>query len=329
MTVELLPLVSIVLPVRNEEAFIARCLGAVLAQDYPPDRMEVLVVDGMSDDATIAVIGALPGASRVRILRNPERIQSAGLNLGIQEARGEIVVRVDGHTIIAPDYVRQCVLTLQETGAWNVGGAMNPEGITPMGRAIAAAGKSAFAVPSAFHVSRAAGFTDTVYLGTWPRWVFEKIGLFSTDVGVNEDYELNVRIRQAGGGVYFSPAIRSTYFGRQTLDALFRQYYRYGQSKVRTLRRHPSSLRTRQVVAPAFVAWMVVGAPLALITPPVAVVYVTAALAYGAASLFFSLRLRSRLGWRDIWRLPIVFATIHAAWGCGFWHELLRGGQRW
>jgi glycosyltransferase involved in cell wall biosynthesis len=325
MTAEPLPLVSIVVPVRNEEAFIARCLGAVLGQDYPPDRMEIMVVDGMSDDATIAVIGTLPVASRVRVLRNPGRIQSAGLNLGIQEARGEIIVRVDGHTIIAPDYVRRCVMVLQETGAWNVGGAMDPEGITAMGRAIAAAGKSAFAVPSAFHVSRAAGFTDTVYLGAWPRWVFEKVGLFRTDVGVNEDYEMNVRIRQAGGGVYFSPAIRSTYFGRQTLDALFRQYYRYGQSKVRTLRRHPTSLRPRQIVAPAFVAWTVVGAPLALIAPHVAMLYGATALAYGAASLFFSLRLRSRLGWRDMWRLPIVFATIHAAWGCGFWYRLLRG----
>src|SRR5690606_22643995 len=204
---------------------------------------------------------------RVRIFPNPERIQSAGLNIVIPQAQGKYVIRIDGHTIIAPDYVRRCVELLEETGAHNVGGAMDPAGITPMGKAIAAAGKSPFAVPSAFHVSSTPQFTDTVYLGAWPRQVFDQVGLYNTKVGVNEDYELNYRIRQAGGKIYFSPEIKSVYYGRQTLSALARQYFRYGKSKVKTLANHPKSLRPRQLIAPVFVAGLMLGPLLCLLMP--------------------------------------------------------------
>ncbi|MDL1901223.1 glycosyltransferase family 2 protein [Anaerolineae bacterium CFX9] len=254
--------VSIILPIRNEAAFIAECLGAVLAQDYPPDKLEILIADGMSDDNTLDIIRSLPGAERVTIIPNPDRIQAAGLNRAIEQATGDIIVRVDGHAVIAPDYVRMCVKTLRITGADNVGGAMNPVGITPMGKAIAAAGKSSFAVPTAFHVSQTPQYTDTVYLGAWPRTVFERVGRYRLDVGVNEDYELNFRIRASGGKIFYTPEIRSLYYGRQTLSALWKQYFRYGTSKVKTLRKHPASLRPRQLVAPVFVAGLIGGAVL-------------------------------------------------------------------
>src|SRR5258706_13057394 len=128
--------VSIILAVRNEERFIARTLDAVLHQDYPLEAMEILVADGASDDGTVDAIRALDVAGRIRIIQNSRRIQAAGLNLALQHAHGDIIVRVDGHTVIAPDYVRQCVALLQQTGAWNVGGRRNPIGLTPMGRAI-------------------------------------------------------------------------------------------------------------------------------------------------------------------------------------------------
>jgi len=236
------PFISIIMPIRNEENFIARSLGAVLAQDYPKEKMEIIIADGISNDATLDIIEKLSQGEQIRIVSNPRHIQSAGLNAAIKLAQGEFIIRIDGHTIIAPDYVRQCVEILQMTQAQNVGGPMNPVGDTSMGKAIAAAGKSFFAVPSAFHISQQAQYTDTVYLGAWPREVFDRIGGFCENCGVNEDYELNVRIRQSGGKIYFSPDIRSLYFGRQTLQALMRQYHRYGRSKVMTLRKHPQSL---------------------------------------------------------------------------------------
>jgi glycosyltransferase involved in cell wall biosynthesis len=318
------PLVSILLPIRNEAAFIERCLGAVLAQDYPANRIEVLVADGMSDDGTLDLIRAMPGGERLRIIPNPARIQAAGLNLLIREARGEVLVRVDGHTIIASDYVRACVTALQETGAWNVGGPMLSAGTTPMGKAIAAAGGSPFAVPSAFHVRQKAAFTDTVYLGAWPRWVFEQVGSYDEHVGVNEDYELNVRIRAAGGRIYLTPAIRSTYYGRQALRALGRQYWRYGQSKVKTLATHPNSLRPRQLAAPALVAALLLGGVFSLLNRRLRVLMALLSLAYTSANLLASLRVASRSGWALLPRLPAIFAVMHLCWGAGFWVGLGR-----
>lgn len=325
------PFVSVIMPLRNERAFIARSLGAVLNQDYPGERMEILIADGMSDDGTVEFIRRLPGAERVRIISNPQRIQSAGLNLAIEEACGQFIVRVDGHTVIAPDYVRQCVAALQVTGAHNVGGPMDPVGMTPTGRAIAAAGKSPFAVPTAFHVSETEQYTDTVYLGAWPREVFHHVGLFNTQVGVNEDYEMNYRIRQSGGSIYLSPAIRSQYYGRQTLTALAKQYFHYGRSKVIMLRRHPASARPRQVIAPAFVAALVGGVPLSLVLPPAGYLWLAMLLLYTMFSLCFSARVARRSEARLFWRLPLVFLTIHAAWGAGFWvgvSSVIRGNRQ-
>lgn len=320
-------MVTVIMPVRNEERFIARSLGAVLQQDYPAERIEVLIADGMSDDATQATIRSLPGAERVRVIPNPDLIQSAGMNRAILQAKGEIIVRVDGHTVIAPDYVRQCVQALTETGADNVGGAMDPVGVTPMGKAIAAAGKSPFAVPTAFHVSRMPQYTDTVYMGAWRREVFDRAGLYDETFKINEDYELNYRIRKAGGKIYFTPEIRSQYYGRQTLDALAKQYFRYGVGKTRTLRAHPASLKPRQLVAPLFVLGLVVGALLSLFSPLFTLVWLAGIVLYSIINAVFSLRAAPTGESGVLLRIPVVFLTIHLSWGIGFWVGLLRSDE--
>jgi glycosyltransferase involved in cell wall biosynthesis len=319
------PRVTVIMPIRNEAAFITRSLGAVLNQTYPRHLTEIVIADGMSDDGTPDIIRAVPGAHDVIIVPNPQRRQAAGLNLAIQRASGEVIVRVDGHTVIAEDYIAQCVAALIESGAQNVGGPMHPVGVTPMGRAIAAAGKSAFAVPTAFHVSERAQFTDTVYLGAWWKTTFDQIGLFDETAPPNEDYDLNYRIRAAGGKVYLTPRIQSVYYGRQTLPALVRQYFNYGIGKVKTLRRHPASLRLRHLVAPAFVAALIVGAVGALLHPLLAVGWLAMLGLYAAANLFFSARAARGAEAGVLIRLPIVFFAIHLAWGAGFWFALLTG----
>ncbi|HZC06343.1 MAG TPA: glycosyltransferase family 2 protein [Ktedonobacterales bacterium] len=321
------PFVSVIMPVRNEEGFIARSLGAALSQNYPPERIEVLVADGQSDDRTREVIASLPGAERVRVIDNPQRRQAFGLNLALRQARGDIIVRVDGHTIIAPDYVRQCVRALRESGAVNVGGRMEPQGATPIGRAIAAAGASRFGVPTAFHVSPAPQFTDTVYMGAWPREALLAAGGFDERLRVNEDYELNHRLRRAGGRVYLSPAIRSTYFGRQTLSALARQYFAYGWDRTNTLKLHPDSLKPRQLVAPVFVAALLIGGALATVQVTGRIAWMALLAVYALADLAASAQAARRAGWELLPRLPIVFATMHVAWGLGFWKGLLFGGS--
>jgi glycosyltransferase involved in cell wall biosynthesis len=320
-------LVSVVLAVRNEEQFIARTLEAVLRQDYPREAMEIIVVDGASEDRTVDVIQSLDIDRRVRVVANPRHIQAAGLNLGIEQARGDIVVRVDGHTILEPDYVSQCVAALAETGASNAGGRMEPLGLSRTGQAIAAAGTTPFAVPTAFHVSMTAQYTDTVYMGAWPRTTLLAAGGFDEQLRTNEDYELNYRIRRAGGRVYLSPAIRSTYVCRQTLPALARQYASYGVGKAVMLRKHPASLRVRQLVAPAFVAALAGGLVLWPFIPPARVLLLAMLASYAALSLAFSVSAvaQSDGDWRLVWRLPLVYLTIHMCWGSGFWWGMLVG----
>ena len=318
------PLVSVILAVRNEAAYITRCLDAVLAQDWPAERMEILVADGESSDGTPDIIRALPGSERIQLLANPGRIQASGLNTAIARARGDIIVRVDGHTIIAPDYVRCCVAALTETGAACVGGRIEPVGMTPAGIVIAAAARTAFAVPGAFHVSAAARFTDTVYMGAWPRAVLVATGGYDERLRANEDYELAYRIRQAGGRIYLSPSIRSTYFGRQSLGALARQYFFYGIGKAQVLLTHPRSLRVRQLVAPLFVAAVMVGLMCWYPLPITRVIWLGTLLAYMALNLGFSAFVALRDRPPAFWLAPLAYLVIHLCWGAGFWAGLLR-----
>jgi glycosyltransferase involved in cell wall biosynthesis len=316
------PLVTVIMPIRNEASFIAQSLGAVLAQRYPSNRVEILVVDGMSSDETLAAIQRLPDAHRVRVLRNKRRLQAAALNIGLQEAHGGVVVRVDGHTVIAPDYIDAALTALETSHADAVGGAMVPIGVTQMGKAIAAATTTSFGVPAAFHHSQRAQFTDTVYLGVWPRHVLERVGEFDASVHPNEDYELNYRIRRSGGRIYFDPTIRSIYYGRQTLGALIKQYFLYGRAKVNTVSKHPASLRPRHLVAPIFTAFLILGLPLSLFSVPLRTLWLGGIGLYSALAAIAALRRATRTSPSLWWRILLVFPAMHLAWGSGFWSGL-------
>ncbi len=312
------------MPVRNEVLWIERSVSAVLRQDYPPECIEIIVADGLSEDETIAVIRRLPEANRVRIISNSHRIQSAGMNAAIQLARGDIIIRVDGHTVVSPNYVSNCVEVLQKTHADNVGGSIYFMGSTSIGRAIALASKSSFAVPTVFRVSTKPQYTDTVYMGAWQRQVFERVGLFDEGFSVNEDYEFNFRIRKAGGKIYFTPDICSEYYGQQTLIALARQYFRYGNSKPQTLLKHPQSAHARHFVAPLFIVFLLAGAPLRQLVPPTTVLWILGITLYLLTNIGFAVYIGWRLGLMVPLRVSSVFLTIHMAWGIGFWFGLIR-----
>lgn len=332
--------VSVVMPVRDEERFIAHSLSAVLAQDYPQDAMEVVIADGESEDRTIDIIRSLPASCPVHIVRNSGRSQASGLNVAVAHARGDIIVRVDGHTIIAPDYVRQCVAALEATGADAVGGCIHPVGTKLVERAIASAMKSPFAVPSAYHVSTRDQYTDQVYLGAWRRDIFGRVGMFDERYLANEDYEFHYRIREGGGKVFLAQAIRSQYHGRQTVRALARQFFTYGRSKPRTLMSHPRSMRPRHLVAPTFVGALVVLPLLALllfflpVAGSLAWAFAGGALIallglYALCSLLFSFRAARRAHDPQLLGvLPMIFATVHFAWGVGFWAGVFAGDGR-
>lgn len=321
------PFVSVIVPVRNEEQFIRHSLGAILAQDYP--RMEVLVVDGQSDDQTVPIVCALAASdSRVRLLDNPGRIQARAMNIGLDAAHGDVIVRVDGHTIIAPDYVSRCVCHLRSTSAQHVGGPQRFVGVTPLGQAVAAAYRSPFSVPSRFTVSNKPEDVDTVYLGAWPREIFDQVGRFDETLAVNEDYEHSYRIRKAGGRVFLTPDIRSDYYGRQTLRELWQQFFRYGQGKVRVLVKASGSARPRHFAAPAFVAALILGAILAPVCRRAARLWKGVLLSYALANGTASILAAAGKGWGMRLRLPVVFTMMHLAWGSGFWYEIARIGMR-
>ena len=330
------PPVTVVMPVRNEADFIETSLGAVLAQDYPEDRLEILVADGMSTDGTRDLVEGLDaGAVPLRILDNPGRIVPTGLNAALEEARGEIVVRVDGHCEIAPDYVRRCVEHLEDGSASGVGGPIETVGETYRARAIAAAMSSNFGVGgSAFRTGRTEpGYVDTVAFPAYPRAVLETAGPYDEELVRNQDDEYNYRLRKAGRRLLLAPDVRSRYFSRATVRSLWRQYRQYGFWKVRVLQKHPRQMRARQFVPPLFVGALLTSALLALVPSPLqrlaALSFSAIAALYGAANLVASLLTAARAGWRFLPLLPILYGALHIGYGTGFLLGLVRFAHRW
>ena len=296
------PSVTVAIPVLNEERHIESCLAAIEAQTYP-HVIEVLVVDGGSADRTRELASRFPA---VRVLDNPARRQAPGLNLALNQARGEIFVRVDGHCRIAEDYVERCVNALKETGAAMTGGAISASPSGGFQRTVAAAMESPLGVGTArFHRPHASPeWVDTVYLGASPTATLRRVGGYASDYTANEDAELAWRLRREGG-VWFDPQIRSQYEPRATPTQLARQYFNYGRGRIRTACRHPRSLSMRQLAAP--------GLLLGLVSPwrkVVAIAY--AGVLVGAG---FGSRRRS---WRVAVQVPLAVMEMHAAWGLGF-----------
>jgi len=320
------PLISVIIPMRNEELYIERCVASLVAQDYPASRLEILFVDGSSTDATRAIVRDYCSRfSHLRLLENPRRVVPTALNIGLREAKGEIIVRVDGHCVLAPDYVSRCVERLQRTDAANVGGPMRAAGDGWLAAAIALATSSRFGIGNArFHYSNEEEYVDTVYLGAYRREVFDRIGLFDEELVRNQDDEFNYRLRAAGGKILLSPAIRSQYFGRHRLRDLFRQYFQYGLWKVRVAQKHPRSLLPRHLVPGLFVLG-VGGFVLAgtfsrwarLVLAAVGGAYLTAATVFAARAV----------AGRDRRLLPATvaaFLCLHFGYGSGFLAGLAR-----
>jgi cellulose synthase/poly-beta-1,6-N-acetylglucosamine synthase-like glycosyltransferase len=310
---------------RNEERHIVGCLKSILANEYPQDRLEILVVDGMSRDGSREIVQAYVASHpNVRLLDNRERIVSSALNVGIREARGEIIVRMDAHAVCARDYVRACVRLLETTEAASVGGVQRAVGTDYMSEAVAIAMKSPFGVGNAaFRHAGRNTWVDTVYLGAWHRSTLERLGGFDEGWVVNQDYELNVRLRQAGGKILLAPDVRCWYHVRPTLGALARQWLRYGFWRVKTLVAYPDSLQWRQLAPPALVLALILSLALLPVHWPLAMLVPAL---YLSANLLSAIWTASRWGWKYLPLLPLVFATIHMSWGAGFLAGLVKWG---
>lgn len=320
------PLVTIAIPCLNEEDHIETCVATIAAQDYPRNRMEILVADGGSTDRTLPILRRLAEEDRrILVLHNEGRIQATGLNQIIRRAKGDIIVRMDVHAEYARDYVSKCVEVLERTGADNAGGAQRVKAKTWFQRALGAALESPLGVGgAAYRSAEREGFVDTVFLGAFRRSVFEKVGLFDPGAITNEDAELNQRIVAAGGKVYLSRDIVVHYHPRRSLGALAKQYFRYGRGRARTL------LKTRSLpsVRPILPLLLVTGGAVMLVTWPWNPLSPLAFGAYALATGVEAVRVGRKAGWSAIPAVWAIFPTLHASHGAGcaagLWHYLRR-----
>jgi len=327
------PFVSVLMPIRNEAEFIELSVGAVLNQNYPHDLLEILIADGMSTDATREIVEQLKRNNptiRMDLIDNPGRVVSAGMNAALARARGEVIVRVDGHTLIARDYVQECVDALQRSQTSNVGGPMNAVGLGLVGEAVAIATSSRFGVGGArFHYSNREEQVDTVYMGAWPADVFRRIGTFDEEMVRNQDDEFNYRLRAAGGTILLTPQIKSQYYSRTTIGSLWRQYFQYGYWKVRVMQKHSGQMQPRQFVPPLFVAASVAALLLLPVFPAAGYVFGLVIGSYAIANITASILSLRNSKYSLLPIVPLAFATLHLAYGVGFLIGFVRFWRCW
>lgn len=313
-------IVSVIIPMRNEKQHIRPCLQSVVDQDYPKHLMEVLVVDGMSEDLSGEVVEEFARANPfIRLLRNPKRSTAAALNKGIAVSKGQVIIRMDAHCLFSRDYVRRCIEVLEETGAENVGGFVIPLGTNSMQKTIALCMSSSFGIGTGrFHYRKKGMFVDTVSFGAYRRQIFDQIGFYDENAFYGEDDELNYRIIKSGGKIFLSPKIQSKYYPRASLPALWRQYYNYGRGKVRTIKKHGAPASWRHLVPAAFVMSIITSLILSAMhssfwwaTVGICGIYLLSATIVSAITSL-------REGWIYFPALPVVFATLHISYGIGF-----------
>jgi glycosyltransferase involved in cell wall biosynthesis/SAM-dependent methyltransferase len=327
------PFVTVIVPVRDEAASLRRCLASLAAQDYAAERMEILVVDGMSTDGTADAARefAASAARPIRVIVNPRCTAAAAMNAGIREARGDVIIRLDAHAEAAPDFVRRSVDALSRTRADCVGGPITTTGEGATGRAIALAMSSRFGVGgAAFRTTRGRETdADTVAFGAYRRAVFERLGGFDETFVRNQDDEFHLRLTRGGGRIVLVPGIHATYRCRGTIAALARQYFGYGRWKTRVLAKHGRLPAARALVPPLFVAALFASAVATAVTRDWR--WLLAALGpYAVANVAASCVAATRASWGDVLRLPAAFAAMHLAYGAGFWSGVLappRGGD--
>jgi succinoglycan biosynthesis protein ExoA len=312
------PSVSVVIPALDEEQHIEAALASVLAQDYP-GCLDICVALGPSTDRTNEIVQRSGARDRrISTVDNPSGGRCSGLNAAIRATDGEVVVRVDARSVLPAGYVKRAVSTLQRTGAANVGGVQRAVGDSPFTDAVAAALSSPFGMGGAkFHTGGSEGPEDTVFLGTFRRDWLERVGLFDETLVGNEDYELNIRLRRAGGVVWFDPSLSVDYVPRSSLASLARQFANYGAWKRRVARLHPTSLKLRQMVPPIAVLALIAALAATPWQPIMLVIPTVYLMAIAVAAAVTNLRMENARTSRFA-RLLLIFPTMHLSWGLGF-----------
>ena len=306
--------ISVILPVLNEERYLADSVNSILSQEFS-GSIEVILAVGPSQDATLQIAQALQAKdSRVVVVDNPTGKTAAGLNRAIAASKYSIIVRVDGHSQLPKNYCELAFNLLSQTGAVNVGGVMAAEGITLFQRSVARAMRSPLGVgASRFHTGGGAGESDTVYLGCFRKEAILEVGGFDERFTRAQDWELNFRLREKGGLIYFDPRLTVTYRPRSTVKALAKQYFEYGRWRRVVSRRHQGTINYRYLAPPFTVVATTLSLLLGAVASPL---FLIPALVYSVFILGASLIIGKSVG--EVLCLPTILLTMHISWGLGF-----------
>jgi glycosyltransferase involved in cell wall biosynthesis len=327
-----MPSVSIIIPCFNEQTTIRKLLEAIYAQTFPRADIEVVIADGMSIDGTRAEIAAFSDSHpdlHIAVVDNLKRHIPAGLNCALKEAQGEIIVRLDAHSMPYPNYIERCVADLEAGLGENVGGVweIRPSADTWVAQSIAFAAVHPLGVGDAlYRHARKSALVDTVPFGAFKRELLALVGFFDETLLTNEDYEFNARIRKSGGKIWLDPSIRSVYFARATLSGLAKQYFRYGFWKWRMLRRYPNTLRWRQGLPPLFVLSLIGLGILGIFQPLFRILLATEIIVYAFALTAAGLQAAfKQKEFSLVFGLPLAISFMHLSWGAGFLWSMIKG----
>ena len=312
------PFISVVIPVYNEEKYLDACIQTLLRQDYPQEQMTWIFVDGMSTDKTREILRSYQNEypDLIQVLDNPNKTVPYAMNIGIQAAEGPYLIRLDAHAEYAEDYFSKCVKVLEQTGADNVGGAMETKARTPIGRTIAKMLSSKFGVgDSQFRTNGQDGYVDTVPFGAFRREIFEKVGLYDERLTRNQDSELNYRIIKNGGKIYLSQKIKLAYYCRDSVKGIAKMAQLNGKWNIITNKLCPGSMRLRHFIPFLFVLSLI-GLPLlGLLWPGFWCLLGVELAAYFALDVLFSARIAA--GLKEFLQLIFLFPMFHICYGWG------------
>ena len=307
--------VSIIIPVYNEEKYIEQCLDSVVAQTYPKEKTEVIIADGMSTDKTREKIEAYREKINIKLLDNEKRIVTYALNLAIENAIGDYIIRLDAHAKFEKDYIEKCVYYLDTTDADNVGGVAETVGLGKFGKINSEILSSKFGVGnSQFRTDGESGYVDTVPFGAFRKEVFQKIGLFNSELPRSEDNDINSRIREAGGKIFMAADIRFTYFCRDTVRGLLSQGVKNGNALFLTLRKNPKAMSLRHFIPFLFVLSLIVMPILSVVSKWLALLFLAEISLYTLLNVYFSLFHGEKKNF--IYKI-VLYPLFHIVYGIG------------
>ncbi len=320
------PLVSIIIPMYNEEKYIKTLIDSINDQDYPREKIEIAVVDGRSTDGSKELVRNLATSDdRIVLLDNPDQKTPAALNIGIKSSKGYIVIILGAHSTVAKDFVRKNVETMQRNNVLCTGGSIINRGHTLLQRLIGIAMSTRFGMGSApYRYSKRMKSVDTVMYGAYARSLFDEVGFFDETRVISEDAELNWRIRQAGYDILFNPEIVSYYYPRDSFGKLIKQFFRYGILRVNVLKKHRNGLNTFHVLPPLYVL-LLIGMLIGGIFST-SFIYIAAAMVLihflaGVVSALVNTREKYFLA---VILLPLIYMCMHFSWGVGFFYGLFQ-----